>query len=129
MIRSLAGTARHRIDCAAEGDTMMKLILAAVLAAVAIFLWEFVAHTFLPLGEAGLGYLPDPDAVSSSLRSAIGDQAGMYMFPTGGLTAKSSREEKHKAMEQINEELKTKPSGMLIYKPAGTEFNFGKHLA
>ncbi len=27
------------------------------------------------------------------------------------------------------EELKTKPSGMLIYKPAGTTFNFGKCLA
>lgn len=27
------------------------------------------------------------------------------------------------------EEMKTKPSGLLIYKPAGTEFNFGKSLA
>ena len=27
------------------------------------------------------------------------------------------------------EEMKTKPSGLLIYKPAGTTFNFGKNLA
>lgn len=27
------------------------------------------------------------------------------------------------------EEMKTKPSGLLLYKPAGTEFNFGKNLA
>ena len=107
----------------------MKLVLTALFAALAIFMWEFVAHMFTPLGEAGLGYLPNPDAVSSSLQSAIGDQAGMYMFPTAGLTAKSTREEKQKAMEQINEEIKTKPSGLLLYKPAGTEFNFGKHLA
>lgn len=107
----------------------MKLVLAALLAALAIFLWEFVAHMFTPLGEAGIGYLPDPDAVSSSLQSAIGGRAGMYMFPTGGLTADSSRAEKQQAMEQINDEMKTKPSGLLVYKPAGREFNFGSKLA
>lgn len=107
----------------------MKLVLAAVLGAVAIFLWEFVAHMFTPLGEAGLGFLPNPDAVSSSLQSAIGDETGMYMFPTGGLTAKSSREEKRQGMERMNEEMKTKPSGLLIYKAPGTVFNFGKSLA
>ena len=107
----------------------MKLLFAALLGAVAIFLWEFVAHMLTPLGEAGLGYMPNPDAVSSSLQSAIGDQRGMYIFPTGGLTAKSSREEEQKAMERMNEEMKTKPSGLLIYKPAGTQFNFPKNLA
>jgi len=107
----------------------MKLVLAAVLAALAIFLWEFVAHMFTPLGEAGIDYLPKVETVSSSLQSAIGGKAGMYMFPTGGLTTDSSREEKQKAMERMIEEMKTNPSGLLIYKPAGTEFNFGKNLA
>lgn len=107
----------------------MKLILTALLAALSIFLWEFVAHMFTPLGEAGLSYLPSPDAVSSSLQSAIGGKAGMYIFPTGGLTSQSSREEQRKAMERMNEEMKTKPSGLLVYKPAGTEFNFAKNLA
>src|SRR3954471_11490624 len=107
----------------------MKLVLAVVLAAVAIFLWEFVAHMFTPLGEAGLDYQPSVQAVSSSLQSGVGTKPGMHMFPTGGLTSDSSREEKQKAMERMNEEMKTKPSGLLIYKPAGTEFNFGKSLA
>jgi hypothetical protein len=107
----------------------MKLLLAVLLGALAIFLWEFVAHMCTPLGEAGMDYMPKPDAVSSSLQSAIGGKAGMYMFPTGGLTADSSEEEQHKAMERMIEEMKTKPSGLLIYKPAGTEFNFPKHLA
>jgi hypothetical protein len=107
----------------------MKLLLAAFVAALAIFLWEFAAHMFTPLGEAGLDYLPNSDTVSSSLQSAIGNKPGMYMFPTAGLTSESSREEKQKAMERINEEIKTKPSGLLLYKPAGTEFNFAKHLA
>ena len=107
----------------------MKLLLAVLLGALAIFLWEFVAHMFTPLGEAGIRYMPKPEAVSSSLESAIGDRAGMYMFPTGGLTTESSPEEQRKGMERMMEEMKTKPSGLLIYKPAGTAFNFGKNLA
>jgi len=107
----------------------MKLLLAALLGALAMFLWEFVAHMFTPLGEAGIRFLPKPDIVSASLQSAIGDQAGMYMFPTGGATDDSSNEEKTKAMERMMEEMKTKPSGLLVYKPAGTEFNFAKCLS
>lgn len=106
----------------------MKLFLAALLGAVAIFLWEFAAHMFTPLGEAGLRYMPKPDTVSSALQSAIGDKAGMYMFPTGGLTDDSSNADKKKAMERVMEELKTKPGGLLVYKPAGTGFNFGRCL-
>lgn len=107
----------------------MKLLLAALLGAVAMFAWEFVAHMFTPLGEAGLNYLPNPDPVSSSLQSAIGDQAGMYMFPTAGLTKEATGQEKQQGMERMMEEMKTKPSGLLVYKPAGTVFNFGKSLA
>jgi hypothetical protein len=107
----------------------MKLLLAALLGALAMFAWEFVAHMFTPLGEAGIRYMPKTEAVSSSLTSAIGDKAGMFMFPTGGVTDESSKEEKTKAMEKMMEEMKTNPSGLLIYKPAGTEFNFGKCLA
>src|SRR5947209_17443367 len=99
---------------------MTKVLLAALLGALAIFLWEFVAHMFTPLGEAGIKYLPKPDAVSSSLQSAIGDKPGMFMFPTGGMTNESPKEEQSKAMERMMEEMKTKPSGLLVYKPAGT---------
>ena len=107
----------------------MKLLLAALLGALAFFAWEFVAHTFMPLGEAGLDYLPKSDTVGSSLETAIGAKAGMYMFPTAGLTTAASNAEKQKGMERMMEEMKTKPSGLLVYKPAGTEFNFGKSLA
>jgi hypothetical protein len=107
----------------------MKLLLAALLGAIAMFAWEFVAHMFTPLGEAGIDYMPNVEAVSSSLDSAIGAKRGMYVFPTGGVTADSPKEDKQKAMERMAEEMKTKPSGLLVYKPAGTVFNFGKCLA
>lgn len=107
----------------------MRLLLAALVGAVAIFAWEFVAHMFTPLGEAGLSYLPSEEAVSTALGSGIGDRAGLYAFPSGGLTKESSGAEKQKGMERAMEEMKTKPSGLLLYKPAGATFNFGKNLA
>jgi hypothetical protein len=107
----------------------MRLLLAALLGAVAIFVWLAVAHMFTPLGMAGMDYLPKEAAVSDALAASIGPSPGMYMFPTAGLTKQSSHEEEEKGMEQMMEEMKTKPSGMIIYKPAGTTFSFAKCLA
>jgi hypothetical protein len=107
----------------------MKLLLVALLGALAMFIWEAVAHTVTPLGEAGISYLPNEDTVSPALASAIGDQRGLYYFPTGGLTKESKGQEKKEGMNRIMEEMKTRPSGLLVYKPPGTTFNFGKSLA
>jgi hypothetical protein len=106
-----------------------KHFIAALLGSVAIFFCGFIFHMFTPLGEAGIGPLPGADAVSSSLTSSVGDKPGMYMFPTGGLTPESTRQEHGAAMERIMEEMKTKPSGLLVYHPAGRAFNFGQKLA
>ena len=107
----------------------MRLFLAALLGAVAIFVWLAIAHMFTPLGMAGMDYLPKEEAVSDALSSSIGTVPGMYMFPTGGLTKQSSHEEEEKGMQRMMDEMKTKPSGLLIYKPAGSTFNFAKCLA
>src|ERR1700712_3162340 len=102
----------------------MRLFLAALLGGIAIFVWLAVVHMFTPLGDAGISYLPKEAAVSDALSSSIGAAPGMYIFPTGGLTRESGREEKEKGMQRIMDEMKTKPSGMVIYKPAGTTFSF-----
>ena len=120
----LAGFRQHLIAC-----RYMRPLLAALLGAVAIFVWFAVAHMFTPLGMAGINYLPNEGPVSDALASSIASVPGMYMFPTGGLTKESSAEEQEKGMERIMEEMKTKPSGLIVYKPAGSTFNFGKSLA
>lgn len=107
----------------------MKILVAALLGAVALFAWEFVAHMFTPLAEAGLSYLPKESIVSPALTSAIGAQRGLYIFPTAGLTNESSRQEKQQAMDQMLDQMKTNPSGLLMYRPAGATFSFGKSLA
>jgi hypothetical protein len=106
-----------------------KHFLAAFLGALAMFFSAYIFHMFTPLGEAGITPLPGVDEVSSALTSSIGDKPGMYFFPTAGLTPDSPREARAAAMEKAMEEMKTKSSGLIVYKPAGRAFNFGKTLA
>jgi hypothetical protein len=105
-----------------------KHFLAAFLGALAMFFASFVFHMFTPLGEAGITPMPGPEPVMGAMASALGDKSGMYMFPTGGYSPDLPREQHAAAMDKMLEEMKTNPSGLLIYHPAGRVFNFGKTL-
>ena len=107
----------------------MRLILAAVLGAIAMFFWSFIAHMVLPLAEAGIKEFPNEKAVAAALEKEIGDNPGTYIFPGPGVGPNATKEEKHKAMEQLAADYAKKPSGLLIYhSPGSREFAFGKWL-
>jgi hypothetical protein len=59
----------------------LRLVLAGVLAAVAVFIWMYVAHAMLPLGMTGIGTIQNEQAVVDALKANI-DKDGMYVFPT-----------------------------------------------
>ena len=107
----------------------MRLFMAGVLGAVAMFFWSFIAHMVLPLGDAGLREIPNEKAVAAALEKEIGDHPGTYIFPGPGVGPNASREEKRNAMEQMSKEYTTRPSGLLVYhSPGSREFAFGKWL-
>ena len=47
--------------------TATRIFLAGVLGAVAMFLWTFVSHEILPLGEAGVQNTTDDTALLNEL--------------------------------------------------------------
>jgi hypothetical protein len=106
----------------------MKILLAGVLGAIAMFVWTAIAHMALPLGEAGVGEIPNESAVLSTLQSNIGDQTGLYIFPGLGVGKNASRQEKSEAMKHMNEKVAANPSGILMYHAPGRPFAFGKAL-
>jgi hypothetical protein len=106
----------------------MKILLAGVLGAIAMFVWTAIAHMALPLGEAGVGEIPNESAVLSSLQSNVGDQTGLYIFPGLGVGKNPSKEEKNEAMKHMSEKLAANPSGILMYHAPGRPFVFGKAL-
>ncbi len=90
----------------------MRVLIAGLLGAVAMFIWTAVAHVATPLGEAGIHEMPGEAAVLGAMRGAIGDRGGLYFYPWTDMNAPE-------AMEKAAEAMKTNPSGLLLYTPPG----------
>jgi len=106
----------------------MKVLLAGILGGIVMFIWTSIAHMALPLGEAGLGEIPNESAVLSAMQSNIGDQTGLYVFPGPGLGKNATRREKEEAMKHMGEKIATNPSGILMYHAPGRQLMLGKLL-
>ena len=91
---------------------MGRIITGAVVGAVLVFVWGFVAHTRLPLGDMGISELPDEGAIVAPLRGTV-KEPGFYMFPW---VDPDATEEERKAGEQRYE---AGPTGIVIYQPEG----------
>jgi hypothetical protein len=104
-----------------------RIIVAGILGGVVMFIWNFVAHDLLPLGEMGVRIMTNEDAVTGALQTNLGDNSGFYIFPSGGLTPGASGEEKKAAMKKMEEQMAAGAGGVLIYRPKRV-FNFPKRL-
>jgi len=106
----------------------MKILLAGIFGGIVMFIWTSIAHMALPLGEAGLGEIPNESAVLSAMQSNIGEQTGLYIFPGRGLGKNATRKEKEEAMKHMGEKIATNPSGILMYHAPGRPLALGKLL-
>jgi hypothetical protein len=100
-----------------------RVILATIVGAILMFLWNFVAHTMLPLGDAGIREMPNESAIVDPMKANLGDVKGLFIFPGSGLGPEATREQRHKAMEQGMGKMAENPSGLLMYHPKRA-FNF-----
>jgi len=98
----------------------MRIFLAALLGAIAMFIWTSIAHMALPLGEAGIREIPNEAAVLDAMQSSIGKQSSLYIFPGFGLGPSPTHEQRSEAMKHMGENLARHPSGILMYHPAGS---------
>jgi hypothetical protein len=109
--------------------TTTKIILAAVLGAIAMFFWTFVAHELLPLGEAGVQNTMNDDALLAALKSTVNDKDGLYIYPSMGLGPDATHAQRSEAMKSFVAKMEKNPSGFFIYHPAGSRpMNMGKFL-
>src|SRR5437660_3484575 len=104
-----------------------RILLAGILGGVVMFIWNFVAHDLLPLGEMGVRIMTNEDAVTGALQTNLGDTSGFYFFPSGGLNPGATGEQKKAAMKKQEEQMAAGPTGVLIYRPKRI-FNFPKRL-
>jgi hypothetical protein len=96
-----------------------RILLAGVLGGIAMFFWSSLAHIVFPLGETGVGEIPNESAVLTAMHASLGDHPGLYLFPATGAPPNATRQERNAAMQQYGQKLAANPSGLLIYHPPG----------
>jgi hypothetical protein len=47
----------------------MRILVAGVLGGIVMFVWTSIAHMALPLGEAGIGEIPNESAMLSAMHT------------------------------------------------------------
>jgi hypothetical protein len=104
-----------------------RAFLAAILGGIAMFIWSFIAHDLLPLGETGMRDFKDEAAMLDTLKTNLGDARGIYHFPGHKAGPNATRQERNDAIKRAIEKAATGPSGLLIYHPS-REFSFAKLL-
>jgi hypothetical protein len=98
-----------------------RIVLAGVLGGIAMFAWMSVAHMVLPLGTTGISEITSNEpAVLSEMQTAMGQKAGLYMFPSFSKAGEGSGHSAA-AMEGYERRLAVNPSGLLIYHPPGAK--------
>ena len=105
---------------------MKRILLGAILGGLAMFVWEFVAHEVLPLGEAGVKSI-DNEPLQTAVQGNIKD-AGFYVFPAPDISGMTHAQQEA-AMQQATEKMRKGPTGILVVYPQGREFVMPKNLA
>lgn len=59
----------------------MRILLAALAGAVAMFIWTSIAHVATPLGTIGFSQMPNEPAVLQAMNQSIADKNGLYFYP------------------------------------------------
>src|SRR5690348_16656745 len=62
------------------GRCAMRIAVAALFGAIVIFLWQFVSHMLLPIGEMGFRAPQNESAVLQAASSGLPD-SGVYLLP------------------------------------------------
>ena len=92
----------------------MRIIIAAIVGGIIVFVWSAVAHIFTPLGGMGLSTLRD-DSMLEQFKNV--PSSGMYYFPRMDMTRRPTPEEQ----KAYAEKLRSGPSGLLIVTKSGGE--------
>ena len=65
-----------------------------------MFIWSFIAHDLLPLGEIGVHEFENETAMLDALKTNVGDTPGFYNFPGHHAGPNATRQEKSEAIKR-----------------------------
>ena len=107
----------------------MRIAIAGLLGGIVMFMWGFVAHMVLPLGEIGMRTVPvaQQDAVLTAAMLSF-EKEGVYIVPGFEDMDDYNDEAKRKA---FGERATANPYAFVVYQPTGADKvnNMGASLA
>ncbi len=92
---------------------MVKLIIGAILAAIAVFAWEAVSWTAIGWHQNGFRSFRDESAVSEVIKANVTSGHGIYLLPAMGAAPKIATVEEKKAFEE--QQAKAQKNGPYVY--------------
>lgn len=90
----------------------IRIFIAGLLGAIAMFVWSSIAHVATPLGQAGISQIPNEAPVIAAMHTAMGEKSGLYFFPWVDMNAPD-------AMAKSAAAIAAHASGLVIYHPPG----------
>ena len=105
-----------------------RVLIAGIAGGIAIFLWGFIAHMLLPLGQAGIRALPFEDKVLPAISASV-KESGLYLFPWPESSPGNPLPMSQQAQQTAGEMYKTAPHGLLLFHPPGGAMLTGGQLA
>jgi hypothetical protein len=93
---------------------MARTVLpGALLAGIALFVWQSISHMAMGLGDAGMREIPNEPAVLAAMRQFM-PEPGLYFFP--GMGGPRARQEPA-AVKEWERKYMAGPSGLLVFHP------------
>jgi hypothetical protein len=107
---------------------VIRIVFAGLAGGAAMFAWTSIAHVATPLGETGVKELRNEEVVLGTMKAAIGEENGFYIFPSRGLLQDRNIEQIRAPGEQHDAGSSTQPSGILVYSLPGRRAFTPMHL-
>lgn len=105
----------------------MRVIIAAILGGIVMFMWGAVSHMFLGIEASTVKVTPNEAAVVSALKANI-TEPGFYIMPGLDMRRTPTEEQQAAWMQKYAEG----PTAILVYNPTGaaafTPMQFGVEL-
>jgi hypothetical protein len=94
-----------------------RIFITGIVGGIVMFIWSTMAHVVLPLGQVGIRELPNEAPILDALRTNLGENRGLYLFPGSGLGPDATAEARRDAMKRVGEKAANGPTGLLMYNP------------
>src|SRR5215469_4886467 len=97
----------------------MRVLVAALMGGIVMFLWGAIAHMALGLGNVGMRQPVSEDTVLASLHPGLGNYPGVYILPS----VDPDKMRDKATMDAYSAKSKVSPYAFMVYLPQGEDLS------